>query len=107
PAVADGKIERPPVLPKHAPEFVQKLTAEIIAGGCDRLPVSAMSVDGTFPTGTTPWEERNIQLKSPGRVTDLGIPSGKCVNACPQPGTRAIVSSSDPPAVRRRMFKAD
>ena len=48
---------RPPV-PAEAPEFVQNVTAKIIAGEGDMIPVSAFPVDGTFPTGTTKWEKR-------------------------------------------------
>ncbi len=95
PAVADGKIERPPVVPKHAPEFVQKVTAEIMAGRGDLLPVSAMPVDGTFPTGTTQWEKRNIALEIPVWETDLCIQCGKCVNVCPHAVIRAKVYSPD------------
>ena len=44
----------------QAPEFVQKVTAMMMAGRGDELPVSAMPADGTYPTGTTQWEKRNI-----------------------------------------------
>ena len=73
---------RPPV-PAAAPEFVQKVTAMIIAGDGDNLPVSAMPVDGTFPTGTAQWEKRNIALEIPAWDEELCIQCGKCVLVCP------------------------
>src|SRR5262249_41463668 len=54
-----------PVVPLEAPEFVQKVTARMIAGQGDLLPVSALPVDGTYPTGTTRWEKRGIALEIP------------------------------------------
>ncbi|MBU1700201.1 MAG: pyruvate:ferredoxin (flavodoxin) oxidoreductase, partial [Candidatus Eisenbacteria bacterium] len=70
-------------VPAEAPEFVQKVTAEIIAGRGDQLPVSAMPIDGTFPTGTTKWEKRNISLSIPIWLEDNCIRCGKCVLVCP------------------------
>ncbi len=81
---------RPPG-PPEAPEFVQKLTGEIIAGRGDDLPVSAFPVDGTFPSGTTQWEKRNIALEIPVWDPDTCIQCGKCVFACPHAVIRAKV----------------
>ena len=47
-------------VPGNAPDFVKDVLARIIAGEGDDLPVSALPVDGTFPSGTTKWEKRNI-----------------------------------------------
>src|SRR5262249_32254480 len=52
-------------VPDGAPAFVREVTARIIAGEGDRLPVSALPADGTYPTGTTRWEKRNIALEIP------------------------------------------
>ena len=81
---------RPPV-PAAAPEFVQKVTARIIAGDGDDLPVSAMPIDGTFPTGTAQWEKRNIALEIPEWDEQLCIQCGKCVLVCPHSVIRAKV----------------
>jgi pyruvate-ferredoxin/flavodoxin oxidoreductase len=81
---------RPPV-PAQAPEFVQKVTAKIIAGEGDLLPVSALPVDGTYPSGTTQWEKRNIALEIPVWDEDLCIQCGKCVLVCPHAVIRAKV----------------
>ncbi len=81
---------RPPV-PAEAPEFVQKVTAEIIAGRGDELPVSKMPVDGTYPTGTTQWERRNIALEIPAWDEKTCIQCGKCVLVCPHAVIRAKV----------------
>jgi pyruvate-ferredoxin/flavodoxin oxidoreductase len=84
---------RPPV-PAAAPEFVQKVTARIIAGEGDDLPVSAMPLDGTFPTGTAQWEKRNIALEIPVWDEQLCIQCGKCVLVCPHAVIRAKVYDS-------------
>src|SRR5207248_2814914 len=49
--------------PSEAPDFVRQVTAEIIAGRGDSLPVSALPADGTYPSATTQWEKRNIALE--------------------------------------------
>ncbi len=73
---------RPPV-PDEAPEFVREVLGEIIAGRGDQLPVSAFPVDGTYPTGTSKWEKRNIALEIPVWEPDICIQCGKCVFVCP------------------------
>jgi pyruvate-ferredoxin/flavodoxin oxidoreductase len=80
-----------PAVPAAAPEFVQRFTARIIEGNGDDLPVSAMPVDGTFPTATTQWERRNIALEIPEWDQELCIQCGKCVLVCPHAVIRAKV----------------
>jgi pyruvate-ferredoxin/flavodoxin oxidoreductase len=80
-----------PAVPAAAPEFVQRFTARIIAGEGDDLPVSAMPIDGTFPTGTAQWEKRNIALEIPAWDEALCIQCGKCVLVCPHSVIRAKV----------------
>ena len=65
------------------PEFVRNMLGPMIAGHGDDLPVSAMPVDGTFPTGTAQWEKRNIALEIPVWDEELCIQCGKCVLVCP------------------------
>ncbi len=91
PERATSTIEMPPVVPPEAPEFVQKVTAKMIAGEGDLLPVSSMPVDGTWPSGTTQWEKRNISLEVPVWEPDLCIQCGKCVLVCPHAVIRAKV----------------
>ncbi|PYV18454.1 MAG: pyruvate:ferredoxin (flavodoxin) oxidoreductase [Acidobacteria bacterium] len=78
-----------PVVPPEAPAFVRNVTARIIAGEGDLLPVSALPPDGTFPTGTAQWEKRNIALEIPVWDTDLCIQCGKCVIVCPHSAIRS------------------
>ncbi len=76
-------ISRPEPVPAEAPEFVKKTLGKIIAFDGDSLPVSAMPIDGTFPTATTQWEKRNIALEIPVWEPDLCIQCGKCAFVCP------------------------
>ena len=69
--------------------------AAIIAGEGDDLPVSALPVDGTFPTGTAQWEKRNIALEIPVWDEELCIQCGKCVLVCPHAVIRAKVYDAE------------
>jgi pyruvate-ferredoxin/flavodoxin oxidoreductase len=91
PAQATSKLHLEPPVPASAPDFVQKVTARIIAGEGDLLPVSALPVDGTFPTGTAQWEKRNIALEIPVWDEPLCIQCGKCVLVCPHSVIRAKI----------------
>lgn len=76
-------FHRLPAVPAEAPEFVQKTLAPMIAAKGDSLPVSALPVDGTFPTATTQWEKRNIALEVPVWDPAVCIQCGKCSIVCP------------------------
>jgi pyruvate-ferredoxin/flavodoxin oxidoreductase len=83
PEKATSKFSMRARVPDAAPDFVKKTLAPIIALEGEEVPVSAMPVDGTFPTGTTQWEKRNIALEIPVWEPDLCIQCGKCVFVCP------------------------
>jgi pyruvate-ferredoxin/flavodoxin oxidoreductase len=89
PTEISSKFDFKPLIPKEAPEFVRNVTAEIIAGRGDALPVSAFPVDGTYPVATSKWEKRNIALEVPVWEQDLCIECGKCVFVCPHSCIRA------------------
>jgi pyruvate-ferredoxin/flavodoxin oxidoreductase len=72
----------PPVVPAHAPEFVRTVTAEMLAGRGDDLPVSALPVDGTYPSGTAAYEKRNISELVAVWDSDLCIQCGNCSFVC-------------------------
>jgi pyruvate-ferredoxin/flavodoxin oxidoreductase len=95
PETAGNAIDREPKVPLNAPEFVRNVTAEMMAGRGDRLPVSAFPEDGTYPVGTTRWEKRNIAQDVPVWEPDLCIECGKCVMVCPHSTIRAKVCSEN------------
>ncbi|HEX3084605.1 MAG TPA: pyruvate:ferredoxin (flavodoxin) oxidoreductase [Pyrinomonadaceae bacterium] len=95
PADATSTFEIPPAVSALAPEFVQHVTAEIIAGRGDDLPVSAFPVDGTYPVGTAQWEKRNIAQEVPVWEPDICIECGKCMLVCPHATIRAKVCKQD------------
>ena len=78
----------PPIVPEFAPEFVQNVTAEIIAGRGGQLPVSVFPVDGTYPTGTTQYEKRNIAVEIPVWETEACIQCNICSIVCPHAAIR-------------------
>ncbi|MBI5470933.1 MAG: pyruvate:ferredoxin (flavodoxin) oxidoreductase [Ignavibacteriae bacterium] len=92
PASVSSTIEMPPTVSDKAPEFVKNVTAQIIAGFGDSLPVSAFPKDGTFPTGTAQWEKRNIALEIPiWDETGVCIQCNKCAIVCPHASIRIKV----------------
>jgi pyruvate-ferredoxin/flavodoxin oxidoreductase len=91
PGGVSSTFDRRPPVPANAPEFVRKVTSLMILGEGDDLPVSALPPDGTFPTGTTKWEKRNIALDIPVWDEDVCIQCGKCVLVCPHAVIRAKV----------------
>lgn len=80
--VSSTKKMQPPV-PGDAPEFVRQVTAKLISGQGDFLPVSAIPEDGTWPTATTQFEKRNIAVHIPVWEPDICIQCGQCVFVCP------------------------
>jgi pyruvate-ferredoxin/flavodoxin oxidoreductase len=83
PAKITSKAARRPAVPNEAPAFVKDVLAPMIRFDGDRLPVSALPMDGTFPTATAQWEKRNLALEIPVWDPDICIQCGKCVMICP------------------------
>ncbi len=83
PDAVSSSIVKPPVVPDAAPDFVKEVTAKIITGQGDMIPVSRMPDDGTWPTATTQWEKRNIALEIPVWDPEVCIQCAKCNIACP------------------------
>jgi pyruvate-ferredoxin/flavodoxin oxidoreductase len=88
--VTSDICRRPPV-PAEAPAFVQDVLSVMISKDGDDLPVSALPADGTYPTGTTQWEKRNVALEIPVWEPDLCIQCGKCSFVCPHAVIRTKV----------------
>ena len=91
PETATSALAMPPVVSEKAPDFVKDTLGKIIANEGDDLPVSAMPVDGTFPTATAQWEKRNIALEIPVWDESICIQCGKCALVCPHAAIRIKV----------------
>ena len=91
PASVTSVIEQQPWVPGEAPDFVQRVLAPMMAGAGDSLPVSALPIDGTYPTGTSQWEKRNLAQDIPVWEQGICIQCGKCVMVCPHAVIRAKV----------------
>ena len=77
------------VVANNAPDFVKEVTAMMMSGHGDELPVSKLPNDGTYPSGTTKWEKRNISDQVPVWEPDLCIQCGNCAYVCPHSVIRA------------------
>jgi len=95
PTLAGGDVHVRPAVPASAPAFVQRVTAPMIAGRGDLLPVSAMPVDGTYPVGTSQWERRDIAEELPRWDPAICIDCAKCTLVCPHAAIRMKVFSPD------------
>ncbi len=91
PREASATHRRPPIVPPQAPDFVQSVTALMLAGKGDLLPVSAFPPDGTWPVGTARWEKRNIAQEIPLWDPAICIQCNHCVLVCPHATIRAKV----------------
>jgi pyruvate-ferredoxin/flavodoxin oxidoreductase len=88
PDTATSQTHMASMVPDDAPQFVKDVTAEIMAGRGDELPVSKMPCDGKFPTATTKFEKRNIAVHIPVWETDVCIQCGQCSLVCPHAAIR-------------------
>ncbi len=110
PPEATGQRGMIPPVSQDAPDFVRRITARMIAGEGDLLPVSALPVDGTFPTDTARWEKRSIAQEIPIWDPSICIDCAKCALVCPHAAIRMKVfepgSAQDaPPAFKHKEWK--
>ena len=89
PELATGNLEMPAIVPAEAPDFIRQVTAKMMAGLGDELPVSQLPSDGTYPSGTTAWEKRNVSQFVPEWKPELCIQCGNCSFVCPHSVIRA------------------
>jgi pyruvate-ferredoxin/flavodoxin oxidoreductase len=89
PDTVGNNVGRPPMVPPDAPDFVQAVTAVLMAGKGDMLPVSAFPADGTWPTGTASWEKRAIAHEIPAWDPAVCTQCNLCVLICPHAAIRS------------------
>ena len=89
PATATGDGALPALVPENAPAFVQEVTAAMMRGHGDDLPVSMLPIDGTYPSATSKWEKSNVSDEVPLWEPDLCIQCGNCGFVCPHSVIRA------------------
>jgi pyruvate-ferredoxin/flavodoxin oxidoreductase len=94
PEKVTSHAELPDAFSPQAPYFERNVLGVIYSGHGDEIPVSALPVDGTFPTGTAKWEKRNIALEIPAWDTKVCIQCGKCAMVCPHAVIRIKVYDS-------------
>ncbi|MEP5763643.1 MAG: pyruvate:ferredoxin (flavodoxin) oxidoreductase [Halieaceae bacterium] len=106
PTAVDSELETGIQMPATAPDFVTRVTGEIIAGRGDLIPVSELPVDGTWPLGTATFEKRNLAVEIPVWETDLCTHCGKCVFVCPHSAIRSKAFAEDARAEAPADFKS-
>ena len=95
PGRVTATIETPSPVPGDAPEFVRTVTAAMLSGRGDELPVSALPADGTYPSGTTKYEKRNVSDLVASWDPDLCIQCGNCSFVCPHSVIRSTFYPED------------
>jgi pyruvate-ferredoxin/flavodoxin oxidoreductase len=111
PAETSSTLHRMPPMPDNAPDFVKDVTALLIRGEGDLLPVSVMPADGTWPTGTAQWEKRAIAQDLPIWDPDLCTDCGKCAVTCPHTAVRIKIFPNEqlegaPEGFQSKAFKS-
>ncbi|MDP1579295.1 MAG: pyruvate:ferredoxin (flavodoxin) oxidoreductase [Candidatus Didemnitutus sp.] len=106
PGAVTAKLARPPVVAQSAPDFVQRVTAMMLANKGDDLPVSVFPPDGTWPVATTKWEKRSIALEIPTWDPSLCIQCNKCVLVCPHAAIRCAAFPEDAVANAPETFQS-
>jgi pyruvate-ferredoxin/flavodoxin oxidoreductase len=106
PTQATSSHDLPPIVAASAPDFVQRVTARMLAGRGDDIPVSLIPVDGTFPSGTSAYEKRNIAEAVPVWEPDLCIQCGQCSFVCPHSVIRSRTYNETALAGAPAMFKS-
>ncbi len=105
-SVADSKkMLRQPIV-GEASDFVCNVLAKVISGDGDDIPVSDLPADGTYPTGTSKFEKRNLADEIPVWEPDLCIQCAKCSMVCPHAVIRAKVYDAKYLANAPRTFKS-
>ncbi|MEG3618515.1 pyruvate:ferredoxin (flavodoxin) oxidoreductase [Magnetovibrio sp. PR-2] len=106
PKTVTSEFDIPPVVSPDAPDFVQGVTATMLAGKGDLLPVSAFPIDGTWPTNTAKWEKRNLASEIPTWIEELCIQCNKCALVCPHAAIRVKAFGEDALASAPPTFKS-
>lgn len=89
PDTASSGLDFLPVVSAKAPDFVKEVTAAMMIGEGDDLPVSKIPDDGTYPSGTAAWGKRNVTDEIPIWEEDVCIQCGNCVYVCPHSAIRS------------------
>jgi pyruvate-ferredoxin/flavodoxin oxidoreductase len=95
PGIATSKKQLPPIVSNKAPAFVREVVSKMMINQGDDLPVSALPVDGTYPSGTAKWEKRNISAVIATWEPDICIQCGNCSFVCPHSVIRAKFYHAD------------
>jgi pyruvate-ferredoxin/flavodoxin oxidoreductase len=95
PKQVSSTLQQSSPVPDNAPDFVKNVTAEIIAGRGDAIPVSLLPFDGTYPLGTAAYEKRNLALEIPVWDAELCTQCGKCPLVCPHAAIRSKIAPAE------------
>jgi pyruvate-ferredoxin/flavodoxin oxidoreductase len=106
PHAVTSSIELAPLVPADAPEFVQRVTAMMMAGRGDELPVSALPPDGTWPSGTAAYEKRKISELVALWDPELCIQCGNCSFVCPHSVIRSKYYDQSQLATAPEVFRS-
>lgn len=106
PASVTSLFQRPPIVSEHAPDFVKRVSAVMLADKGNSLPVSAFTPDGTWPTATAKWEKRNIADMIPVWQPDICTQCNQCVIVCPHAAIRTKVATDEALEAAPETFKS-
>ncbi|MGP1509605.1 MAG: pyruvate:ferredoxin (flavodoxin) oxidoreductase [Treponema lecithinolyticum] len=105
PAKTEGDVHMKPAMASSDDPFVRDVLGAMAVQQGDKLPVSKLPADGTFPTATTQYEKRAIAEKVPEWDTAVCIQCGQCTVVCPHAVIRMKVLTDEQTAAAPRTFK--
>lgn len=106
PNQADSKLTMKSTVSNDVPDFIRKVTGPLIDGKGETIPVSSLPLDGTYPTGTSKYEKRNIAVSIPVWDPDICIQCGLCSFVCPHAVIRMKIYDQDQLEQAPATFKA-
>ncbi|GHT97081.1 pyruvate-flavodoxin oxidoreductase [Spirochaetia bacterium] len=82
PSTADGKLHMKKPFATAKDSWIQEVLGAVSVQEGDKLPVSKLPEDGTFPTATTQYEKRAIAERVPSWDPETCIQCGQCAAVC-------------------------
>ncbi|OJF77292.1 MAG: pyruvate:ferredoxin (flavodoxin) oxidoreductase [Treponema sp. CETP13] len=106
PSTTAGSIHMKPAMSSSSDPFIKGVLGAMSDQQGDKLPVSKLPEDGTFPSATTQYEKRSVAEMIPEWDPEACIQCGQCTVVCPHAVIRMKTMTNDEAAKAPKTFKA-
>jgi len=90
-----ANLEPEKIKERDEPDFVKNVMRPMLRMEGDKLPVSAFTPAGIFPTGTTKYEKRGVAINVPEWQIDHCIQCNQCAMVCPHAAIRPVLVTEE------------